>query len=365
MKQFKLYACLFLFSFLIVSGFSFVEKPFEKLDVLILSGDIAGAEAEIESLNNDTSIITSKVVTTLRCYEKILKVLKAGDRYKENEAIFSRTVMGEDDISKIEGAYRSFGIAWNDLTQKGNGISNGEIVSQLNSLRDEINEKYKTARQQYEAAYEKRMEEQEKLRLAEEARRKEQAERELAKRRAEEERLKAEEKRLEDEYARELAEMEAEKARAEAEKITEQEALKAKLNELDAIAIGEGFKGLNKEYGVARFLYFASKNGNLEDGLNQVFWSNLSQKDLKSDQKFKLSQVVDGLEIYQLDEWGGISNGWISLSIAVPAESMPMEGQRLKHEFYIFEGNIEFSTVVGTTRIVQKFSPIDIFEESL
>jgi hypothetical protein len=149
------------------------------------------------------------------------------------------------------------------------------------------------------------------------------------------------------------------KARHEAEQAR---IAKAEIDKLDALsdaAVVQGYKGLNKEVGPARFLIDAMRGASLEDGLNQVFRTQRSNWEGGADDLFRLSQVVDGWQIYDFSRWTG--EEWLRFSIAVPDDGgFTMEDQHLKEGFYVYEGPVEFTTVTGVSRRIQVFKPVEL-----
>lgn len=136
--------------------------------------------------------------------------------------------------------------------------------------------------------------------------------------------------------------------------------IKTQFNNIDATLKKSGHKGINKQFGIGRFLYFAM-NGktSLEEGLDYAFWTELSEKDRSVDDKWKLSQVIDDYEIYKITEFKG--GEVISLTIAIPAQpKMAMEGQKLKDGLYLFTGNVDFVSISGVPILIQGFQPVNL-----
>jgi len=307
----------------------FAADTFDKLDEYLLKGELDAARQQIELMYHTASIVTSKAVVTLKSYEKILNTLQAAKKFQDAVSKYETSGKTASDYGAVSASFSHFHHSWN-VMPKQLPISR-ELLEHINSTAHASDERIRAIEAQYQEL---------------EAQRKQAAEAEQEKiRRAKEE---AEKKRLADE--------EAERKKSEAEAQSRANAYNAKLNAINAAAVKAGYKGLNKKYGVARFLYHASQDGSLESGLNEVFWVRLSDRDQELDQEWSLSQVVGGWEIYEIKHWTGTE--LVRLSIGVKsAGGMPIEGQRLKGEYYVFRGNMQFRTVTGAMRIVQKFEP--------
>ncbi len=133
-----------------------------------------------------------------------------------------------------------------------------------------------------------------------------------------------------------------------------------KADEIDAAAKKLGYAGLNKKYGIGRFLYHAAKGGSLESGLNQVFWVRLSEAQERVDKNWKLYQVVDGWEIYRMGQWDG--KKWVHLAITIKSDPdrSVVEGQRLEDELYVFKGSKRFISITGFPNMIQEFAPVSL-----
>lgn len=303
---------------------------FDELDKNLQQGDLDTAKQQIEKMFKTASIVTSRSVVTLQSYEKVLKTLQSTKKFQDIAGKFETSEKTTSEFSTLRYSYNEFRSAWSAMPK--NLPVSKELVALLNSTSEATRQKIVEAETQH-----KEVESQRKQAL--------EAERE-SKRQARED---AEKKRLADADAERKKEEVAERAKANAHN--------AKINAINDAAVKAGYKGINKKYGVGRFLYHASKDGSLESGLNEIFWVKLSERDQQIDQKWRLSQVVDGWEIYEIRDWSG--EELVHLSIAVKAKGgLPIEGQRLKGDYYVFRGNMQFKTVAGAMRIVQKFEQV-------
>lgn len=152
-----------------------------------------------------------------------------------------------------------------------------------------------------------------------------------------------------------LAKIEAER-KAKKEKIRQQhENQKEVINE----AVKKvGYKGVFDK-GIALFLYKVKHGENLSDGLNYVFWSDISDRDAKLDAKFTASQMLDDNIIYDLAVYQ--SKETIEFTIIVPgkANELFLEGQMLRSNCHSFIGTAQYLTVLDVKRTVPIFEEID------
>lgn len=175
---------------------------------------------------------------------------------------------------------------------------------------------------------------------------------------------RAVERKAREERERKEAE-EAERRRVEAEarrKEQEARARQAREDRLNAIsdaAVDLGYRGLNREAGIGWFLVGVLRGQPLEAGLRQVFWTELDDTNRQLDDFFRLGQVVDGFQIFEFSE--STNQERYDFTIAVPDDGdLTLEGQRLKDGFYAYEGNLEFTTVLGVARSIQVFRRLEL-----
>ena len=307
------------------------KNLFEGLESMILSGNLDAAHEQVEQMFRTHSIVTSPAIKSVKDYEKIVNALQAAENLETAYNNFSESTRTREEFEAFELSYSSYRSAWSKMS--GSLRVSQKMVDHVNGINASVTKRYRdaeTAREEAQVAESERLEKQRE--------------------REEQERERKEQERRAKYEAEQQAQIEREAA--------EERARQEKLSALDLAARDAGFNGLNMNYGVARFLYNASKEGTLADGIEQVFWTNLSAREARLDSKFKLSQVVDGWEIYELSEWSG--DELVRLSIAIPGSRLPMEGQQLRKGFYVFQGNMEFVTVTGGKRIVQKFSRVNL-----
>lgn len=250
-------------------------------------------------------------------YVRILNAMEGADHAKKTYASFKEK-MSEGGLHWVKMACKSFVANWQALPSPLPPISD-KLKDKFEATYAEVNSKCAMAKVEYEKA------------------------------------LEEEEQQGKERVAADIVK------RKETDKKWNQ-----KLSALDANAKAKGFLGLDKRFGIGRFLYGAQRNGDLVEGLNRVFWTSISTTDSSVDKEFKLSQVVDGYQIYSFTGWiqlGDLFDGnEISLAIAIPDTGLPMQGQRLSAGFYAFKGNLTFKSASGANVIVQKFEPV-IFDK--
>ncbi|PLX49138.1 MAG: hypothetical protein C0613_08425 [Desulfobulbaceae bacterium] len=142
----------------------------------------------------------------------------------------------------------------------------------------------------------------------------------------------------------------------------EDQLLEREMEEFDRIAKENGYVGLYKNGGIARFLYRVKHGDQMSSGLNKFFWSDISANDNRLDAKFEAIQLFDGLIIYDLNDFKG--NEVIRFTIIVPSVEGEafLEGQTLRHRMHVYTGNITYTTVLGVERTIPLFKPV-AFEE--
>lgn len=147
----------------------------------------------------------------------------------------------------------------------------------------------------------------------------------------------------------------AQEAKAQADEQAAEQAQQAANDRIDKLAKEIGCKGLNKDFGIARFLAKSQQDGTLDSGLGYVFNTKVSPQDSAIHGVWRLTQVVDGWEIYC---WTG------ERQLTTKARTkLPMEGPPLKSAIYVFKGNRKFTLAVnGVAKIVQEFEPVNIPE---
>lgn len=303
---------------------------FDELDKNLLQGDLDTAKQQVEKMFKTASIVTSRAVVTLQNYEKVLKTLQSAKKFQDAASKFEASEKTISEFSAVGYSYNEFRGAWSAMPKKLH-VSQ-ELVTHVNSTNEASRQRMIDAEIQHKEA---------------ESQRKQAVE------------IERESKRQarDDAEKRRIAAADAGRKKEEAEERARANAHEARIDTTNHAAVKAGYRGINKKYGVGRFLYHASKDGSLESGLNEIFWVKLSDRDQQIDQKWKLSQVVDGWEIYEIRDWSG--KELIHLSIAVKAKGgLPMEGQRLKGDYYVFRGNMQFKTVAGAMRIIQKFEQV-------
>ncbi len=308
-------------------------NSFSDLDRKLLSGEYDAAKQQIDEMYKTKSIVTSRAVKVLHSYEKIMKAMISLKNFREAASAFDDSKRLESDFSNVRYAYSSYNSQWSAMPKK-LPVST-ELVDHLNNTDKELRDRFAVIEMVFKEAEKQR-------KLAAEANH----ENELKKIAAEEARKRAIEKNKKQKI------IAAERAKNEAHE--------AKLNTINNDIIKNGYKGLNKQYGIGLFLYNAMRGiVQLESGLDYVFWTELTEKDKDIDNKWRLTQVVDDYEIYKIVEFSG--SELITLTIAIPAQSkMPIEGQILKDGLYLFVGNIDFVSTMGIPMLVQGFKPLGI-----
>lgn len=295
-------------------------------------------------------------LTRLNSYKLVYKTIAASQAFSTAAEQFKTTGAQDADIRTLRTAYSEFTYSWKLMVGSGPLPVSQTLADRLNALRKPAEAAMNGAEGVFREKEQERMAgvraDQERQRQAAQ-----EAEQErTAGVRAEQERQRqaaqeAEQQRL----AQWTAEQQAEADQRKAEEEAAQKEVEAKIESLDRSAKAVGFKGLNKSFGVARFLLDCQRGGSLESGLNQVFWIRLSPEDEYADSQWRLSQVVDGWEIYEVpfDPY---------LRIALKAKTgMPIQGQHLKGEYFLFKGNRRF--VLALTKvetIIQVFDPVKL-----
>lgn len=134
--------------------------------------------------------------------------------------------------------------------------------------------------------------------------------------------------------------------------------LYASQSELEAQIIQAGYKGLH-EHGLAKFLYDVKHGDSLRDGLNKVFWSDISDKAKKADALFEASQAIDGYIVYELMTFNDDED--ITFTIAVPADKdeIFLTGQQLRDRCHAFADTITFGTASGGSETIPLFKPVN------
>lgn len=307
-------------------------SQFTKLEESLLHGDIRTARQEVERLYRDKATITTSAVRQLKAYEYVTKALEAARRAQDASQAFVSNAFEREAFTEVDLAYNRFQSTWSALTRERLPVSK-PIIELINTTKNETSSAYVAAKTALASREEerKRAVEQKQERQHREAAKKEQERR---------------------------AAIEAEKNRKEEEVATAKQEKTDRLDALNESAKAAGYKAIHRKFGVARFLYYAMTKGSLEEGLGHVFWVGISERDKMLDQKFKLSQAVDGWDIYDLYDVG--PNGAIRLSIAIPTTGMVIEGSILRPGFYAFKGPRKFVTVMGAEKIVQTFEKVNL-----
>lgn len=307
---------------------------FDELDLKLLHGNLDAAKEQIDRMFKTRSIVTSEAVKSLSRYKEVLNVLVAIKDFQNATLGFEESQYpNEKEFIKISTAYSNFNSNWSALSK--NLPISRDLLDHLNNTRRALTERFTTIESTYQEAGARR-----------------------------EQIIKEEEKRRISEYnaakERQLALIEAETKKIEVEEKKRKIAHNAKIDRVNDVVIKAGYKGLNKKFGIRRFLYHAAREGSLETGLNEVFWTKLSAHDEKADNKWRLSQLIDGWEIYEIEEWSGREMIHLTITVKSNPNRLPMQGQRLKDEYYVFKGNMQFVSVTGTPMIIQQFLPVRI-----
>lgn len=132
----------------------------------------------------------------------------------------------------------------------------------------------------------------------------------------------------------------------------------ASQSELEGQIKRAGYKGLH-EHGLAKFLYDVKHGDSLRDGMNKVFWSDISTKAKKADALFEAEQSIDGYIIYELFSFNNDEE--ITFTIAVPAQKgeMFLAGQMLRNRCHTFADTITFATAAGGGETIPLFKPVN------
>jgi hypothetical protein len=116
-------------------------------------------------------------------------------------------------------------------------------------------------------------------------------------------------------------------------------------------------------YGIARFLYKV-KHGkiNLKEGLDALLWCKPESDDVKLDNLFEISQILEDAVIYHLSNFHSAKDELIEFTIIMPREdgALYMEGQKLSGQYFTYVGPFAYTTVLGARRTIQIFEPVKL-----
>jgi len=112
--------------------------------------------------------------------------------------------------------------------------------------------------------------------------------------------------------------------------------------------------------GIAAFLYSAKHEGSLNEGINYVFWSELSKKSKRQDKMFEATQLVDGYIIYELSDWHNDEAIDFTIAVLKNENDLFLKSQTLRNKCHIYTGNLEFKTLSGGTEIIPTFKPLPL-----
>ncbi|MGO9413332.1 MAG: hypothetical protein ACLQCB_21605 [Spirochaetia bacterium] len=320
---------------IVVPVFTQNANIFNDIDSLLLQGDLAGAKIKLDDIGSRhlASDLGSDGPHRYLEYGRVYDVLFFAAAFRNEYKRFQESSMATEDMTSLNASSSKLNSAWASLTALTHLSISNPLRDQLNTIPKEANSDLADAKKSIEAAQAKG----------------------IADQKAEEERQAQEEQAAAE---RQQAAVAAQQQTEEEQQRAEQEAHASRLEKIDAAAKKAGYAGLNKTFGLARFLNDAQRNGSLKAGLNQVFWTKLSPADEALDSLWQMDQVLDDhgvqWEIYSFNQGGSY------FRIAVKAkDEMPMEGQRLLGQFYVFKGNKQFVLLANGASIpLQVFEPV-------
>ncbi len=265
-----------------------------------------------------------------------------------------------------QSCYKATAARWKDLvedpTMKKARFSK-EFNAYLNDQKDAFKDAFKAKIKQIGKERIKKQEEgrikreriREEARIKEEKEEQERFERERAKEetRIKRERARQEEARIKRE--KEKARIKREKEKQERIKREEEKAFKIVSNKAAKL----GYKKVLK-LGIVRFLYKVKQEGGLKEGLNLLLWCRPTSIDASLDKKFKISQVLEDVLIYDYSEF--IDDELVQFTIIIPKKQgeLYLEGQALLGEYFTYTGNLTYITVLGANKTAPVFKPVEI-----
>jgi hypothetical protein len=300
----------------------FAQDAYDDVDLALQGGNLDSAKSLIGNLSSGPR---------RDAYQSVYDVLFAKQAYDAAVQKWNASNKSDDDLAAVFLSIKQFSDAWKALIAHGPLPVRNGLVSDLNQLLRTMND--------YNASF-----------VNLKARREAEVQQKAAEAKAQRD---AENARMAQQAAQQ-----AQEAQARADEEAANQARQERNDKIDKFAKKLGYKGLNEDVGIAHFLANSQRDGNLESGLGYVFYTKLSPTEEAIDKMWKLTQVVEGWEIYSwMDEVR-------QFTIATKArKGLPMEGQQLKSGFYVFKGNKQFTMALnGVTKIIQEFEPVNIPE---